>query len=166
MEIDMGEEKVNIKKYYNDQYVKVVRDLIMNAHQPVERHNQPHSAHHPNPNPILMSPLKDILPREVQKNNLRNHHKEGNAQKDLLLAYTDSPLLRHQPITFKGNKEMKACTILDYNNFEPSKATEQQENQRTTPTAVSEQPKKSKHFVTQSTSKATCPGSSRACPVR
>lgn len=42
-----------------------------------------------------MSPLKDILPKEINKRNTRLNNKDPQAQKDLLLAYTDSPLLRH-----------------------------------------------------------------------
>ena len=33
MAINMGEETINIKQYYNQHYVKVARDLLMNGHQ-------------------------------------------------------------------------------------------------------------------------------------
>ena len=56
-----------------------------------------------------MSPLKDILPNAISKRNLNKMTTkiEGNSNKELLVAYTDSPLLRHQPIAFK-NKDQKA----------------------------------------------------------
>lgn len=55
-------------------------------------------------NPILMSPLKDILPKDMNKRNgyKMGNKNDGNSHKELLVAYTDSPLLRHQPIAFKA----------------------------------------------------------------
>jgi len=44
-----------------------------------------------------MSPLKDILPREMNKKN-----RVGNT--NLLIAYNDSPLLKHEPIALRGQK--------------------------------------------------------------
>ena len=63
-------------------------------------------------NPILMSPLKDILPKDMSKRNskLNNNNKtDGNCHKDLLVAYTDSPLLKHQPLAFKP-KDLRVAT--------------------------------------------------------
>ena len=48
-----------------------------------------------------MSPLKDILPRDVNKKNIKNI-KHDQCHKDLLISYNDSPLLKHQPLAFKG----------------------------------------------------------------
>lgn len=50
-----------------------------------------------------MSPLKDILPKDMNKRNANKmvSKNDGNSHKDLLVAYTDSPLLRHQPMAFK-----------------------------------------------------------------
>lgn len=63
-------------------------------------------------NPILMSPLKDILPRDLNKKNMKNI-KHDQCHKDLLISYNDSPLLKHQPLAFKG-KEMKAAGVINY----------------------------------------------------
>jgi hypothetical protein len=65
------------------------------------------SSHHENKknyanNPALMSPLKDILPKDMSRRNANKIVSNGNAHKELLVAYTDSPLLRHQPIAFKA----------------------------------------------------------------
>jgi len=41
----------------------------------------------------MQSPLKDILPRDLNRKNIKKNGKEGNT--NLLIAYTDSPLLKH-----------------------------------------------------------------------
>ncbi len=61
-------------------------------------------------NPILMSPLKDILPKDMSKRNAKlNNKSDANSHKELLVAYTDSPLLKHQPIAFKS-KDLRVAT--------------------------------------------------------
>jgi hypothetical protein len=59
-----------------------------------------------------MSPLKDILPRDLNKKNMKNY-KNDQCHKDLLISYNDSPLLKHQPLAFKG-KEMKSTGVINY----------------------------------------------------
>jgi len=49
-----------------------------------------------------MSPLKDVLAKDNNKKNMKNNNKHDNCYKDLLISYSDSPLLRHQPLTFKN----------------------------------------------------------------
>jgi hypothetical protein len=56
-----------------------------------------------------MSPLKDILPKDMNKRNKVNNKIDGNCHKELLVAYTDSPLLRHQPLAFKS-KDLRVAT--------------------------------------------------------
>jgi hypothetical protein len=57
-----------------------------------------------------MSPLKDILPKDMNKRNVKMANKtDANSHKELLVAYTDSPLLRHQPLAFKS-KDLRVAT--------------------------------------------------------
>jgi hypothetical protein len=57
-----------------------------------------------------MSPLKDILPKDMSKRNSKvNNKSDGNCHKELLVAYTDSPLLKHQPLAFKS-KDLRVAT--------------------------------------------------------
>jgi hypothetical protein len=80
---------------YEHQSVRVIIFLFS--------HHQENKKNYAN-NPILMSPLKDILPKDMSKRNANKmgNKNEGNSHKELLVAYTDSPLLRHQPIAFKS----------------------------------------------------------------
>ena len=41
----------------------------------------------------MQSPLRDILPREMNRKNGKKATKDGNT--NLLIAYTESPLLKH-----------------------------------------------------------------------
>lgn len=59
----------------------------------------------------MQSPLKDILPRDLNRKNIKKNGKEGNT--NLLIAYTDSPLLKHQPIVFKG-QPLQAKKVINF----------------------------------------------------
>jgi hypothetical protein len=78
----------------------------------------------------MMSPLRDILPREINNKKIaKKATKDGNI--NLLYAYTDSPLLKHEPMAFKGHN-LQSRRIIDFDQEEEKfykKYDEEKENE-------------------------------------
>jgi hypothetical protein len=67
---------------------------------------------HYNPSSILMSPLKEILPRDINNKKIyKKSTKDGNT--NLLLAYTDSPMLKIEPMAVKTHN-FQSRRIIDF----------------------------------------------------
>jgi hypothetical protein len=67
-------------------------------------------------NPILQSPLKEVLPRDLNKKNVKKAMKDQNT--NLLISHNDSPLLKHEPISFKGAHNPKTRKMIDFEHEE------------------------------------------------
>lgn len=63
----------------------------------------------------MQSPLKDILPRELNKKIGKKVTKDGNT--NLLVAYTDSPMLKHEPITLRA-QNLQSRKVIDFDQEE------------------------------------------------
>lgn len=65
-----------------------------------------------------MSPLKAIIPKEINFKSKNNPKLKGNMtpQTQLLIAYNESPIMKYEPHTFKG--PLKAKKVLNYEEEE------------------------------------------------
>ena len=100
--------EINLVSYYNEVFIKHVKGYIVGL-KAAPHHHQPN--HHQNA--LLMSPLKEILPRDINKKK-RKTNKDGNT--NLLMACSDSPLLKHEPISFKAPQQ--SHKVIDFEQEE------------------------------------------------
>lgn len=106
-----GEAPKDVIKFYNDVYIKTneIKEYILS----LRRGNQ--ARHNSKKNPILMSPMKAIIPKEI---NFRpkNRQLKGNITPNtqLLVAYNESPFMKydHQN-SFKGPLKSKKLINFD-----------------------------------------------------
>ena len=58
-------------------------------------------------------PLNEALPRDFNnRKNMKKALKDNNT--NLLISFTDSPLLKHEPLVFKGVQNPKVNKILNF----------------------------------------------------
>lgn len=83
-------DEINITEFYNKYFIGIygVKEHIKNYKK--NNYNNEQKRNIAN-NPLLTSPLKDVLPRVVNKN-VKKVVKDGNA--NLMQSYADSPLLK------------------------------------------------------------------------
>ena len=64
-----------------------------------------------------MSPLKDVLPRDMNnRKNVKKVLKDNNS--NLLISYTDSPLMKNDALSFKGPHNPKANKLINFESEE------------------------------------------------
>lgn len=93
----LNDQRVDIIKFYNSVFIGMMRTFITSV-----KDNQP--MHHKAGAPILQSPLRVIIPKELSFNKIPSQAKKApkTPQTNLLYAYNESPILKYEMNAFKG----------------------------------------------------------------
>lgn len=112
-----GQPELDIISFYNKVYIKnnKIKDFITHLRTNGNVDNKNNKK-----NTLLMSPMKAIIPRQINfksKANINANNAKGKnngltPQTQLLYAYNESPILKYEVNTFKP--PLKSKRILDY----------------------------------------------------
>lgn len=97
--VHLEDQRVDIIKFYNSAFIVHMRAFVtgLKESQPVH-HNKAGA-------PILQSPLRAIIPKELSFNKIpsqANKKASKTPQTNLLYAYNESPILKYEMNAFKG----------------------------------------------------------------
>lgn len=111
-------DPINLIQFYNSVFVPPLKESINHIirYSSDYQSRDGHESKRNSVNPLLQSPLKEILPRDLNKKNVKKAMKDQNT--NLLISYNDSPLLKHEPISFKGAQNLKTRKMIDFEHEE------------------------------------------------
>ena len=113
--ISDNERSLDIIKFYNQYFLT---DGLKKFIQALHEGNQVNK--NKKKNDLLASPLKAIIPNNINFKQKQKITGKGNVtpQTQLLYAYNESPILKYEMHEFKGRGNMKSKRVLDFEKEE------------------------------------------------